>query len=158
MLDHISDYLFAPTFPSVLNLAREFCPGMIVQTGNTVVDSLNMVFNDVLRTEPPSKVKYALLTLHREENVDDLANLKKIVKITERMHRGFDMPIIFPIHPRTRKNLDTFGLSDRVDRMRHLCLIDPLGYLDFLKLMADAAIVLTDFMLMEENINRINKA
>ena len=94
--------------------------------------------------------KYALLTLHRPVNVDDQQVLRHILDVI-----GFilkEMPVIFPVHPRTRKNLYSAALGKRVDNMAagsskagsQLRLMEPLGYLDFLRLMTSAAVVLTD--------------
>jgi UDP-N-acetylglucosamine 2-epimerase (non-hydrolysing) len=85
---------------------------------------------------------YAVLTLHRPSNVDDpriLAGLLDALEIVQS-----DMPILFPVHPRTRAKLEGFGLGSRVAEMAGLRLIDPIGYLDFLRLMSSARVVLTD--------------
>jgi len=142
MLDHISDYLFAPTFGTVLNLAREFVPGMIVQTGNTVVDSLNMVYSDVVRTEPPSNVKYALLTLHREENVDDVAVLKNIIKGLKKVKDALGIPILYPAHPRTIDRLKKFNLTKKMNQQ--VKILPPMPYVKFLAAIMNAQLVLTD--------------
>jgi UDP-N-acetylglucosamine 2-epimerase (non-hydrolysing) len=85
---------------------------------------------------------YAVLTLHRPANVDDPAALAGILDALEAVAR--DMPLVFPAHPRTREKLRAFGLDARLARLPGLRLIDPAGYLDFLKLMACAKLVLTD--------------
>jgi len=82
------------------------------------------------------------LTLHRPANVDDPAILAAILDAMEAIQR--DMPIVFPVHPRTRDRLMASTLRPRVEAMSGLRLIEPAGYLDFLKLMANARIVLTD--------------
>jgi UDP-N-acetylglucosamine 2-epimerase (non-hydrolysing) len=74
--------------------------------------------------------------------VDDPAIFGRILDALEEIQR--DMPVLFPIHPRTRRNLELSGLGARVLAMRQLRLVEPMGYLDFLKLMAAALIVLTD--------------
>jgi len=85
---------------------------------------------------------YAVLTLHRPSNVDDPEAFGRILDALEVIQRT--LPIVFPIHPRTRKNLEASLLGERVKAMKALLLIDPAGYLDFLKLMSSAKLVLTD--------------
>jgi UDP-N-acetylglucosamine 2-epimerase (non-hydrolysing) len=85
---------------------------------------------------------YALLTLHRPSNVDDREVLAGIVSALQTLQAQH--PLVFPIHPRTKKNLESFGLLDRMAAMPGLILTEPLGYLDFLCLMDHARLVLTD--------------
>ena len=85
---------------------------------------------------------YAVLTLHRPSNVDDRAALAGILDALEQISAR--LPIIFPVHPRTRARLDEFGFADRIKRAGNLRLIEPLGYLDFLRLYSGARLVLTD--------------
>jgi UDP-N-acetylglucosamine 2-epimerase (non-hydrolysing) len=82
------------------------------------------------------------MTLHRPSNVDDPATLQGILSALEVIQAR--LPLVFPIHPRTRKNLETFGLDARVAGMEGLILTEPMGYLDFLCLMDHARLVLTD--------------
>ena len=85
---------------------------------------------------------YVVLTLHRPVNVDNSITFGRILDALEVIQN--DMPIIFPIHPRTRRNVASFHLGNRLEELPNLRLIDPLGYLDFLKLMISARLVLTD--------------
>ena len=148
MTDVISDLLFVSEPSGIENLKREgIDDAKVCFVGNVMIDTLirsraRANRSDILSRLNLKRRGYAAVTLHRPSNVDCPEAFSSILSALETI--AADMPVVFPIHPRTRKNLDRFGLSDRVDRMRHLCLIDPLGYLDFLKLMADAAIVLTD--------------
>ncbi len=86
--------------------------------------------------------KYALVTLHRPSNVDQESSLRVILDAFETIQN--EMPVIFPIHPRTRKMLESTQLNDVVRNMPNLKLLDPVGYLDFLALMKNAAVILTD--------------
>src|SRR5882762_6335942 len=86
--------------------------------------------------------EYAVLTLHRPSNVDDTAAFRRIIEALEEIVRR--LPIVFPAHPRTRKMIAELGLTDRVEKIKGLLLIDPSGYLDFLKLLSGARLVLTD--------------
>jgi UDP-N-acetylglucosamine 2-epimerase (non-hydrolysing) len=85
---------------------------------------------------------YNVLTLHRPSNVDDPAVFGHILDALDEITR--DLPVVFPIHPRTLNNLSRSGLKQRMERMIGLRLVAPLGYLDFLKLMGRSAVVLTD--------------
>lgn len=164
LTDSISDLLFV-TEPSALqNLRHEGVDEARVRfVGNVMIDTLlrsrkRADESDVLRTILPSQSKtgspaaegtggleeggYAVLTLHRPSNVDCAETFGSILDAIDEI--GRDMPIIFPIHPRSRKNIETLGLGQRIESVRNLHLVDPLGYLDFLKLTSAAAIVLTD--------------
>ena len=85
---------------------------------------------------------YALLTLHRPSNVDNEAVFLRIFQAVADVARR--MPVIFPVHPRTRNRLAQFGIEDRLAALPNLRLIEPQGYLDFLKLTAEAKVILTD--------------
>jgi len=85
---------------------------------------------------------YALLTLHRPSNVDLRESFEPILSALEVI--ASKLPIIFPVHPRTRKTISELGLTDRVAAIKDLRTIDPLGYLDFLNLSSGARLVLTD--------------
>ena len=151
--DHISDYLFAPTEPSRQNLLREGIEEeKISVTGNTIVDA---VYQNLKIAERKSRIfdklglemeGYAVITAHRQENVDDPERLAKIVKILN----SLDYPAVFPIHPRTKKRLTESNYS--IDNPQ-LKIIEPLGYLDFLILLSKARFVLTDSGGIQEETN-----
>jgi len=96
----------------------------------------------ILSTLGIEKRKYAVVTLHRPSNVDDPRTISSIFAALEAIAK--DMPIIFPVHPRSRKNLEASELGERARQITNLRLVEPQGYLDFLKLMSDSAVVLTD--------------
>ncbi|HNY26487.1 MAG TPA: UDP-N-acetylglucosamine 2-epimerase (non-hydrolyzing) [Candidatus Sumerlaeota bacterium] len=148
LTDSISDLLFCTEQSGVDNLLAEGVPaGKIHLVGNVMVDTL---LKNRARAEESQILDqlgleaggYAALTLHRPSNVDDPAIFGRILDALEQIQR--DMPVLFPIHPRTRRNLESSGLAGRVKAMRQLRLVEPMGYLDFLKLMAAARLVLTD--------------
>jgi UDP-N-acetylglucosamine 2-epimerase (non-hydrolysing) len=148
LTDAISDLLFCTEPSGADNLRREGVPEeRIFLVGNVMIDTLlknrakaeGSTILEELRLPPRG---YAVLTLHRPANVDDPAVLGRILDALEVIQR--DLPIIFPIHPRTRKNLEASYLGARAEAMPHLRLIDPAGYLDFLKLMSSARLVMTD--------------
>jgi UDP-N-acetylglucosamine 2-epimerase (non-hydrolysing) len=141
LTDHCSDWLFAPTEVSKGNLLKEGVPEeRITVTGNTVVDALYQNLDIAKKSIEPRHDDYFLVTFHRAENVDSKENLEKFVKILENL----DQTIIFPIHPRTEKRLQEFGLYERVQKIKNLEITEPLGYLEFLVLEANAKLVLTD--------------
>ena len=96
----------------------------------------------ILKALELSPEQYALITLHRPSNVDEPNDLGQILDALEVIQR--DIPLVFPVHPRTLKNLNTPGVKERISGMKNLQLINPLGYVDFLGLMASASLVLTD--------------
>ena len=147
LTDHCSDYLFAPTKKAKEILLKEGIAGKkVFMTGNTIVDA---VFQNIKLAEKKSKIlkklnlqksQYFLMTAHRAENVDNKERLKGILKGVEIISQKFNLPVIYPIHPRTRKMLSKFKIS--VSKNVHLT--EPLGYLDFLLLQKNAKLILTD--------------
>lgn len=144
--DHISDYLFAPTENSKANLIKEgITEGKISVTGNTIVDSVYQNREiagrkvNVLRDLGLKPKEYFLVTAHRAENVDNRSRLKEILKGLELIESKFGLPVVFPMHPRTRKMINEFGLE--LDGIR---AIEPVGFLEFLQLEANARLALTD--------------
>ena len=147
LADYVSDYLFAPTERAKENLLREGAEeNKIFVTGNTIVDAVYQNLEiakrkvDILNKLNLNPEQYFLVTAHRQENVDVKERLKGILDGLELVYREFNLPIIFPIHPRTKKRIKEFGLEvPSVIR-----LIEPLGFLEFLQLEANAKLVLTD--------------
>ena len=148
LTDAISDLLFCTEASGVDNLRNEGVgEEKVFLVGNVMIDTLlkNRSRADdstILVDLGLEDRKYAVLTLHRPSNVDDPGAFGRILDAVEVIQR--EAPIIFPIHPRTSKNLRAGDLWARVETMSGLRLIEPLGYLDFLKLMSSAAAVMTD--------------
>jgi UDP-N-acetylglucosamine 2-epimerase (non-hydrolysing) len=148
LTDRISRILLTPSADADDNLRREGTQeDRIFRVGNVMIDTLRANLDAARATHTPERFGlrasgYAVLTLHRPSNVDDPATLHRILSALEVVQR--QIPIVFPIHPRTRKQLEAFGLSSLVDAMPDLRLCDPLGYLEFLGLTAGAKLVLTD--------------
>jgi UDP-N-acetylglucosamine 2-epimerase (non-hydrolysing) len=146
--DTISDLLFCTEKSGVDNLLREGVDqNKIHLVGNVMIDTLlrnrdKAEASPILAELGLEPRGYALLTLHRPSNVDDHAVFGRILDALQEIQR--QLPIIFPIHPRTRKILQSSPLGQRVSAMKQLRMIDPAGYLDFMKLTANARIVLTD--------------
>jgi len=147
LTDAISDLLFCTERSGVENLAREGVPAeKVFLVGNVMIDTLlknrsKAEASRILDDMGLQSDNYAVLTLHRPSNVDDPKILGGLLEAIEFVQR--QMPVVFPIHPRTRNNLPRLGMSERA-AMPNLRMIDPVGYLDFLKLTASARIVLTD--------------
>jgi UDP-N-acetylglucosamine 2-epimerase (non-hydrolysing) len=97
---------------------------------------------------------YALLTLHRPSNVDVKEIFLRIFDAVADVARR--MPVIFPVHPRTRNHISQFGIDDQIAALPKLKMIEPLGYLDFLKLTAEAKVVLTDSGGVQEETTILN--
>jgi UDP-N-acetylglucosamine 2-epimerase (non-hydrolysing) len=146
LTDAISEWLFVTERSGLENLAREGIPAEKVHfVGNVMIDTLlqhqeRSKRSTVLADLGVQRQKYAVLTLHRPASVDNPEILKRILSAVERI--GQEVPVVFPIHPRTRKNLQTaWGRTGSAHGLR---LLDPLGYLDFLNLIANARLVMTD--------------
>ena len=148
LTDAISDLLFCTEQSGVDNLRREgIAEEKIHLVGNVMIDTLlrnrtRAETSTVLTDLGLSGAEYAILTLHRPSNVDDPEVLNRILEALEVIQQ--DLPVIFPSHPRTRARLAEFGFMDRVGSLENLRVIEPLGYLDFLKLLASAKFALTD--------------
>jgi UDP-N-acetylglucosamine 2-epimerase (non-hydrolysing) len=131
--DRISDFLFTPSCDADMNLRLEGVKAeKIHRVGNVMIDSL-------IRLQPlvPYAEQYALVTLHRPSNVDDVSILKGILKSLHDVSKH--LQVIFPAHPRTRQRMIDFGLD-----FSKLQIIDPTSYVDFLKLESSATVVITD--------------
>ncbi len=146
--DVLSDFLFVTEKSGLENLKHEGIDDSKVHfVGHVMIDSLiyfepmaekSTVLQD-LQLEPQN---YGLITLHRPSNVDHKENFLKLLNAFEHIEK--QIPLIFPIHPRSQKMIDQFGLRDKVEKMKNLRLLEPLGYLDFMKLLHNAKLVLTD--------------
>ena len=148
LTDSISDILFCTEQSGIDNLIND---GISKQkaflVGNVMIDTLlknktKAEESNILNQFNLNGDDFAVLTLHRPANVDNPIVFSRILDALEVIQN--DMPIIFPVHPRTRQNLASLGLDRRIKDMPNLQLTEPLGYLDFLKLMASACVVLTD--------------
>ena len=146
LADHCSDFLFAPTDNSAQILLGEgISKGKVFMVGNTIVDAVlqnlelakskTNVFEDLGVTEGD----YIAATVHRQENVDDKERFCNIVVGLQKVSAEFGIPVIYPVHPRGKKQLEEFSMISG-----SLRLVDPLDYLSFLRLESRARLVLTD--------------
>lgn len=148
LTDRISELLFVTEQSGIDNLINEgIAANKIHFVGNVMIDTLLANHKKALQSNVLSRLglkaeEYAVITLHRPSNVDDTSKLEEIVTAFEDI--GKELKLVFPIHPRTRDNITRTTLNKRIKTVKNLMLIDPVGYLDFICLMNNAAIVLTD--------------
>ncbi len=151
ILDHTCELLFAPTEEACRNLTADHVRGEIHLTGNTVVDALfdNLEIarrrSGVLGRLGLQRGEYIICTVHREENVDSRQRLEAALAGIARVAAEVPLPLVLPLHPRTRNRLREFGLEGALDvGSGDLRVVEPFGYLDFLMLVEGAKVVMTD--------------
>lgn len=146
--DQVSDLLLTPSKDADENLRAEGITAERIHfVGNVMIDSL---FQNLHRARASTVREdlgvaagnYAVATLHRPSNVDVTQTLRRIISAFRRI--GKHLPIIFPVHPRTRSRLAQFEFMEEINREGRVRLVEPLGYLDFLQLYSGASLVLTD--------------
>jgi UDP-N-acetylglucosamine 2-epimerase (non-hydrolysing) len=149
--DEFSQFCFVTEPSGLKNLDHEGIPkDRVFFVGNTMIDSVQKYlpkararFAELGQCYGIEAKKYAVVTLHRPSNVDDHFSLSRFMELFEQMS-AFVPCILFPVHPRTYKRFEAFGLNARLRENLHLKLIEPVGYLDFLALQDHAGVVLTD--------------
>lgn len=140
--DHLSTLLFCPSQTAVNNLANEGITQGVHLVGDVMAEALAFAANkakthsDILSQLSLSEGKYLLATVHRAENTDDPIRLRNIIEAFNTIQE----PIVFPVHPRTQKEINKlhYSLDD------HVLMLEPLGYLDMVRLEASARVILTD--------------
>ncbi len=148
LTDRISDLLLTPSADADANLIREGLePSRIRLVGNVMIDSLLGARDKALKLSTLTDLglsprAYAVCTLHRASNVDDAKVLSGLLSALA--HVAQRLPVVFPVHPRTRKRLAELGLTPTLERTPGLRLVDPMGYLEFLALTSQARLVFTD--------------
>jgi UDP-N-acetylglucosamine 2-epimerase len=148
LTDHISDLLFCPSQTAVDNLAKEGIQENVHLVGDLMMDTLlaarERAFEASTILEQLGLIEkgYLVATIHRAENTQDRSRLEGLLQALLNIQE----PVVFPLHPRTRKALDQFGLSSdmRGDNGKNLRIIEPQGYLDMVRLISSARTVLTD--------------
>jgi UDP-N-acetylglucosamine 2-epimerase (non-hydrolysing) len=147
--DAISDLLWTPSPDADANLVAEgIAPERIERVGNIMMDSLEMV-RDQIESGRPALVPaltgesgYAVVTLHRPATVDDRLALAKAVRVIGEISK--DLDVVFPVHPRTARNLERFGLLPELQGEGKIRLVEPMGYVEFMRLIRWARCVITD--------------
>jgi len=148
LVDHCSDLLFAPTEKSrEVLLGEGVDKEKVFVTGNTVVDAVYQNLELAKQSLGSSFLGelglrcgcYGVVTVHRQENVDSPVRFRGILEGLDLVCGELGLPLVYPVHPRSRKMMGGFGL-----KARNVCLVEPLGYLGFLVLLSNAKVVLTD--------------
>lgn len=146
--DTIANLLWTPSPDGDEHLEAEGIPKERVErVGNIMIDSFELLRPRIREADAAARHgcrprEYGVVTLHRPSNVDTEQQLAAIV---ERLVAVADrLPLIFPVHPRTARKLEEFGLESRLDSCQHVRLVDPLSYIDFMSLVVDCALVITD--------------
>lgn len=158
--DAICDYCFVTEESALRNLKNQGFPNEnVFFTGNTMIDSQVFAFDEakksgIMKELGLASKEFALVTLHRPSNVDDKEQLVMLLELLDDLsnHRK----VVFPIHPRTRKNIIGFGLEKYLDSKPGLIFVEPLNYLDFLALMMRCDFVMTDSGGIQEETTVLN--
>jgi UDP-N-acetylglucosamine 2-epimerase (non-hydrolysing) len=146
--DAIADVYWTPSADADENLVREGVdPGKIDLIGNIMIDSFELLRDKIKASDSRESLslttgKYGILTLHRPSNVDDADKLTGIVDSLQEI--ATDIRLVFVSHPRTMKNLQEFGLYDRLAGTSGITLLDPIPYIDFMNIVTGAALAITD--------------
>lgn len=146
LTDHCSDYLFAPT-PKArqILLGEGVSKEKIFVTGNTIVDAVHQNLEiarehgNTLSSLRLAPRKYFLVTLHRQENVDNQARFASILEGLDKVATEFYLPTVYPVHPHSQKRMNEFDLN-----LKNITQIEPVSFLDFLQLESNAKLILTD--------------
>lgn len=147
IIDHISEYLFVSSPKGRRHLEKEAVQGKILETGNPIVDASHQHLAIALRRRDKTtadSAPYAVMTAHREENVDYPEKLRGMLTGAQRVAAEFGLRVLFLAHPRTQKRLREYGLDQWARSLEGVELRDGAGYLEFLGLLAGARLVLTD--------------
>ena len=151
LTDAISDHLFVTEMVGMINLAKENIPDHKVHfVGNVMIDSLvyyrqkaaQLDLAEIAKSKELKAKNYTLMTMHRPSNVDHEQGLRNILQIIRDATRH--QPVVFALHPRTSNNMQRFGFYEELQSISNLTLLPPQGYLQFLKLMDNASLIITD--------------
>ncbi|MEZ4526354.1 MAG: UDP-N-acetylglucosamine 2-epimerase (non-hydrolyzing) [Desulfobacterales bacterium] len=146
--DALADILWTPSADGDENLIREgVSPDKICRVGNIMIDSLEMLRDKIAQQNTVEenglrKGGYGIVTLHRPSNVDRPEILASLCQMLSRIAN--DRPLVFPLHPRTRKNLEKYNLLSVLKQNRNMCLMEPQSYVRFMNLVFHCAFVITD--------------
>lgn len=146
--DAIADVLWTPSADADANLLRENVPAeKIDRVGNFMIDSYEMLRESIAAVQMVERLtlaprRYAVVTLHRPANVDSADSLGSL--IAQLSSASSSLPMVFAVHPRTRKRLHEFGLMAKLENCGNIRLTEPLGYIEFMNLVSNAAVVVTD--------------
>ncbi len=146
LTDEISDLFFVTEESGIQNLTIEKKNGQIHFVGNTMIDTLVASKSEIEKSSILEDLnlqeKFVLMTVHRPSNVDSEIGLKKLLALLTEVSKKY--MVVFPIHPRTKKNLKRFGLEDQLSQLANVTLTDAMGYFEFQKLVKSCELVITD--------------
>jgi UDP-N-acetylglucosamine 2-epimerase (non-hydrolysing) len=155
--DHLSDLCLAPTHLNVANLAAEGISGpTVLLTGNPVIEAVERLMpvpdeqDDIVRAFGLEPEGFVLATFHRPENVDDRERLENVLTALG----SLDLPVLVPLHPRTQRRIDEFGLESSAQTVR---IVDPVGYRSFIGLGARARLIVSDSGGVQEEVSVYKK-
>ena len=142
LTDHLSHWLFSPSAVAVTNLRNEGIVNGVFDVGDIMYDAI-LSFREMI-DEPSQRLQkysvqsggYILATIHRAENTDEVDRLSRIIKLLD----NTEFPVLFPVHPRTRKKIQDYGLNVN----RNVRLVSPAGYFDIINLISNSKFVVTD--------------
>ena len=147
LTDELADYYFVTEPSGEKHLREEGKHGKICYVGNTMIDTLvhyepqieaSTILDELGLTDKP----FVLITLHRPSNVDSKEGIERMIRLLESLSQ--DYKIVFPVHPRTMKRTEEFGLKDQLEAIDNFINVPPLGYFEFQKLVKHCAFVITD--------------
>ncbi len=160
LTDQISDYLFITEASALTNLKNEgIADEKIFFVGNVMIDTLlkhrqRAANSTILQKLDLRAREYILVTLHRPANVDNPRILSGLMQVLKELSK--QLPVVFPVHPRTQKQIEKLGLQQELAPLANLKLLEPMGYLDFLRCMDQARLVLTDSGGIQEETTVLN--
>lgn len=146
LVDHISEVIFCASKRSVKNLEIEGITHNVYRVGDVMLDTFSQMSrmaetrSSIIKDLDLRRDGYSLATVHRAINTDDPNRLRQII----RGLRKSELPVIFPIHPRTRKMISENALNDELEGKHHLRIIEPVGYFDMIELEKNARVIVTD--------------
>ncbi|HYG53282.1 MAG TPA: UDP-N-acetylglucosamine 2-epimerase (non-hydrolyzing) [Flavobacteriales bacterium] len=148
LTDKISSFFFVTEPSGIHNLKQEGITNNVFMVGNTMIDTMLAFEKDIQGVDLQKAVSLSaannivLMTIHRPSNVDSEKGLKKLVALIQALAAKYQ--VVFPVHPRTRKNMESSGLLNGLEKNRNLVLCEPLDYFTFQKLITVASFVITD--------------
>ncbi|MBP6891097.1 UDP-N-acetylglucosamine 2-epimerase (non-hydrolyzing) [Candidatus Parcubacteria bacterium] len=146
--DHISDLLFVSEKSGIKNLKKEGISSKKTYfVGNVMIDTLinslpQIEKSEILKKNNLENKRIVLTTIHRPSNVDSKEKLEKILEILNKIEKN--SIIVFPMHPRTKKNIELFDLMEKFKSLKNLLILDPIEYLDLIKILKNSWLVITD--------------